>query len=203
MNKLITYAYLKQETDISDNVDDTKLENPIKRAQERLRALIGPSFYNEIISQVITTPKTLSVDNQAFFDPYVKEYLAWQAYEIYFSKANTYETRTGIRVFKEENSDAASDKAIGEQLSLARQDVKYKKEAMLGFLRTAQRVTSTKYPLYTNKNNYSTGGGFGISAVSKIDTVNFSIENSVVNQEPSGGDNFSPPAPTNLPYPQP
>ena len=185
MSKLITYAYLKKETDISSIVDDEKLDNPIKRAQERLRALIGPSFYDELISQAITTPQTFSADNQAFFDPYVKEFLAWQAYEIYLAKANTFEKRTGVRVFKEEDSEPASDKAMGEQLSLARQDVKLKKELMINFLRTAQRVTSTKYPLYTNT-NYTVGHGFGITAVSKIDTVNFSIDNSILNQEPNG-----------------
>lgn len=184
MSKLITYAYLKKETDSSNNVDDEKLDNPIKRAEERLRALIGPAYYDQLIAQVSTTPKTLSTDNEAFFDPYVKQYIAWQAYEIYLSKANTFESRTGVRVFKEENSDAASDKIMGEQLALAREDVKLKKEAMINFLRTSQRNDSTKYPLFTNDAPLTNHSGFGITAVSKIDTVNFSIENTILNQEP-------------------
>ena len=184
MSNLITYAYLKSETGIADVIDDEKLENPVKRAQYRLRSLIGPSFYAELVAQVITTPKTLSVDNLAFFTPYVQEYLAWQAYELYLAKAGTYETRMGPRVFKEENSEPASDKIVGEQLALARQDKQIKKESMINFLRTAQKVSSTKYPLYVQTCGSGAGSGFGISAVSKIDTVNFSIDNSIINQEP-------------------
>lgn len=188
MNKLITYAYMKQETDIAQIIDNEKLDNPIKRAQDRLRALIGPPFYDELISQVITTPKTLTAANNSFFDPYVKEYLAWQAYEIYLSKANTQETRIGVRVFKEDNSDPASDKTMGEQLALARQDLKLKKDAVINFLRTAQKVLSTAYPLYTSKYCGTNDSGFGITAISKTDTVRFSINSSIVNQEPGGSE---------------
>jgi len=77
MSKLITYAYLKQETDISTHVDNAKLDNPIKNAQDRLRALICPAFYDQLVSQNATTPKTLSTDNEAFYTPYVIQYLAW------------------------------------------------------------------------------------------------------------------------------
>jgi hypothetical protein len=55
---------------------------------------------------------------------------------------------------------------------------------MIGFLRTAQRATTTSYPLYTNCATTSSGGGFGISAVSKNDTVSFKIDNQIINNEP-------------------
>jgi len=184
MSKLITYAYLKQETDISDAVDNKKLDNPIKNAQDRLRALICPAFYDQLVSQNATTPKTFSTDNEAFYTPYVQQYLAWQAYEFYIIKANTFEHRTGIRVYREENSDPASDKIMGEQIALAKRQTQFYKEEMINFLRTAQKNDSTKYPLYTLTGTKTTGSGFGISAVSKIDTVNYKIENSIVNQEP-------------------
>ena len=184
MSKLITYAYLKQETDISTNVDNTKLDNPIKNAQDRLRALISPAFYDQLVAQNATTPKTLSTDNEAFYSPYVSQYLAWQAYEFYIIKANTYETRTGVRVFREENSDPASDKIMGEQIALAKRQTQFYKEEMINFLRTAQKNDSNKYPLYTLSGTKTTGSGFGISAVSKIDTVSYKIENQIVNQEP-------------------
>jgi len=184
MSKLITYAYFREETDISKNVDNEKLDNPIKHAQDRLRALITPSFYDELISQNATTPKTLSADNLAFYTPYVQKYLAWQAYEFYIVKANTFETRTGVRVFREENSDPASDKIMGEQIALAKRQTQFYKEDMINFLRSSQTADSTKYPLYTLCGTKSTGSGFGISAVSKIDTVNYKIENQIVNQEP-------------------
>lgn len=184
MSKLITYAYMKEETDIAQTVENTKLDNPIKNACDRLKFLIGVQFYNELVSQVITTPKTLSTDNLAFFDPYVKQFLAWQAYQFYISKANTYETRVGVRIFKEDNSDPASDKIMGEQIALAKQQLQIYKDGMINFLNSAQRVTSTKYPLYTNTCGNVVGSSFGISAVSRKSTVSFSINNSVTNQEP-------------------
>jgi len=179
MNKLITYAYFIKETDVSKVVDNDKIDNYIKKSSERLRALITPSFYDQLVAQYSTNPQSFSADNLAFYDPYVKQYLAWQAYEFYIIKANTYETRMGVRTFKEENSDPATDKIMGDQIALAKADAEFYKNQMIGFLRTAQRVDSSKYPLYTIKNCQPATGGFGISAVSKIDTVNFSINRQI------------------------
>ena len=184
MSKLITYAYFKEETDISDNVDNKKLDNPIKNAQDHLRALLGKSFYDELVSQYITTPKTFTAANEAFYDPYVKQFLAWKAYEFYIVKANTFESRIGVRVFREENSDPVSDKILGEQIALAKRQAQFYKDEMLSFLRTSQKVSSSAYSLYTNCPTVSSGGGFGISAVSKNDTVSFKIDNQIINQEP-------------------
>lgn len=195
MNKLITYAYMKEETDISDLVDNKKLDNPIKNASDRLRALIGPQFFSELVTQVITTPKSLSAANLTFFDPYVKQFLAWQAYEFYLPKSLTYETRTGPRTFKEDNSEPASDKIVGEQIAMAKRNAIFYRDAMINFLNSAQRAVTTAYPLYTMKLRTTQGSGFGISAVSKIDTVSFSIGNAIINQEPGGGENL-PDTPT-------
>jgi hypothetical protein len=183
MSKLITYSYFRGETDISANVDDIKLDNPIKKAQDRLKALIGPTFYDELVAQVITTPKTLTAANTSVFDPYIKQFLAWQAYEFYIVKAGTYDSRIGPRVFREENSDPVSDKIMGEQIAAAKRDAQFYKEALLNFLRSAQRVSSLAYPLYTNKAT-CIESGFGISAISKTDTVSLKIENQIINQEP-------------------
>lgn len=184
MSKLITYAYMKEETDISSVVENSKLDNPIKNAGDRLKALIGKLFYDELVSQVITTPKTLTTANNTFFDPYVKQYLAWQAYEFYIVKANSFETRIGVRIFKEDNSDAASDKMMGEQIAMAKRQSQFYKDVMINFLRTSQRNSSTAYPLYTMTGTCTTGSAFGISAISKIDTVSFKITSSIDNQEP-------------------
>lgn len=184
MSKLITYAYLKQETDISQIVDNSKLDNPIKNACDRLKFLLGAAFYNELVTQNSTLPTSFSTANAAFFDPYVKQYLAWQAYQFYIVKANTYETRTGVRIFKEDNSDPASDKTMGEQIALAKQQLQIYKDAMLNFLASAKRVSSSAYPLYTVSCSTTSNNSFGITSISKINTVSFSIENSITNQEP-------------------
>jgi len=51
MNRLITYAYLKEETDISTLVEPKDLDNPIKWAQDQLAFQLGQQFYNEIYTQ--------------------------------------------------------------------------------------------------------------------------------------------------------
>lgn len=184
MSKLITYAYLKEETDISSVIDNEKLDNPIKRAQERLSAIIGSLFYDEIESQYTPALTGFSTANLALYNPYIKKYLAWQAYYLYLSKANTYETRTGVRVFLEENSEPASDKAIGEQLANAKQDLQIHKDNLINFLNSAQRVSSSAYPLYTATCGSAAGSSFGITAVKKISTVNAQINSKIRNQEP-------------------
>jgi hypothetical protein len=46
--KLINYQYLRNEVDISQNVSDDELDNPIKRAQEMLEMVIGNALYDEL-----------------------------------------------------------------------------------------------------------------------------------------------------------
>ena len=137
---------MKEETDISDSVDNKKLDYPIKNASDRLRALIRPSFYDQLVSQVTTTPQTLTTANSSFFNPYVKQYLAWQAYEFYIIKANTFESRTGVRIFKEENSEPASDKLMGEQIAMAKRQTQFYKETMINFLITAHVHFAHAFP---------------------------------------------------------
>lgn len=172
MTKLISYAYFKQETDISQNIDESKLDNPIKNAHRQLKFLIGTDFYNQIVSQF---PSSFTTDNMSFFDPYVKQFLAWQAYEYYIIKANFAETASGFRVYKEENSDVATDKQMGELIRIAKETSQLYKGEMITFLVTAQNADSTKYPLYTDKCYKSFGTGFHISKISKKDKTNADI----------------------------
>ena len=185
MSKLITYAYMKEETDISQVLDPEKLDNPIKRAQSRLSALIGVEFYNELDAQNTGPTKTFTPENLAFFDPCVKRYLAWQAYYLYLAGSNSFDTRTGRRTFKEDNSDPATDKIMGELLSLANKDVLIHQDNMINFLASAKKVSSAAYPLYTLSGcGTSQRTGFGITSVSKFPTTNYKIDRQVRTQEP-------------------
>lgn len=180
MSKLITYAYMRKETDISQNVEDSVLDNRIKRAHDQLKFYIGRAFYDELISQVITTPTSLTSDNTAFYDPYVKQFIAWQAYQYYITRANASETRTGIRVYKEANSDPASDKTMGERVAEAKNSAIFYRDQMLNFLREQQRADSTKYPLYIDDCGVGRTAGFGITGVGKIDTTDAVIDQTLL-----------------------
>jgi hypothetical protein len=163
MTYLISYAYFRAVTDVSESVDDKTIEPKLKVAHDRLKFIIGRKFYDQLVSQY---PNNFSSDNSAFYDPQVKEFLAWTAYSFYIPKANIYETRTGLRVFKEANSDAASDKQVAALISLANENAEFYKGALVNFLIEQQTLDSTKYPLYTEKwpsNKFTTS--FNITAI--------------------------------------
>ena len=104
MSKLITAAYLKGECDIDTNIDNRELDNPIKWAQgSPLGSYWGNSSMMRIYSQGTTTPTTFSTDNTALFDPYVKQFLAWQANEFYVIKSTAVRKRSGLRTIVDRN----------------------------------------------------------------------------------------------------
>lgn len=178
MAKLISYAYLRTECDISQTIEDKNLDNPIKRAQDSLKFLIGKAFYDQLVSQ--NDSGTLTTDNQAFFDPYVKQYLAWLAYQYWLIRANQYATKTGIRQFREDNSDVATDKAMGEMIRDAKEASSKYEGAMISFLKAEQTEDSDKYPLYTNKYSTASGGGFYVTAITKQSTTRQDIDNELL-----------------------
>jgi hypothetical protein len=159
MTKLINYQYLRLEVDISQNVPDKELDNPIKRAQEMLEMLIGSGLYDEIVSEF---PNSFSAANTTLF-PYVKKFLAWQAYQFWIPKANFKDTRSGFRVMREDNSDAATEKDMATLIRDIKMWAQTQKEKLVQFLED----NCTTYPLYDCECGHKkrTGTGFHITAV--------------------------------------
>jgi hypothetical protein len=162
--KLINYQYLRNEVDISQNIPDSELDNPIKRSQEMLAMIIGDAFYAEIETQAGTYPTTFSSANTLLF-PYVQKFLAWQAYQFWTVKANVKDTRAGFRVHREDNSDPASDKQLAEIIRDAKMWAQTQKEKMVSFLDdNCDSYTLWECNCGTNKR---TGTGFHITSVGK------------------------------------
>jgi hypothetical protein len=161
MTKLINYQYLRNECDISQNVPDKELDNPIKRAQEMLEMIIGTDLYDEIVSQF---PNSFTAANTTLFT-YVKKFLAWQAYQFWIPKANFKDTRSGFRVMVEDNSVAATEKDMATLIRDVKSWAQTQKEKLVQFLED----NYTDYPLYDYlcSTNNRTGTGFHISAVGK------------------------------------
>src|SRR6187431_239184 len=103
IQKLVTYAYIRAEVDISQNIPDDELDTKLRWSQEMLEMLLGKTFYDEIVSQFAAG--TLTADNTALFDPHIKRFFAWQTNEYWTVKANFKDTRGGFRVYTEENSE--------------------------------------------------------------------------------------------------
>lgn len=178
--KLISSAYVKGECEISKEVDASDLDNPIKQAQDRLKFLLGRRFYDEIYSQGTTTPTSFSSDNSSFFDPYVKQFLAHQAYELYLIKSVAMTQRTGLRVQKSETDDPASDSVVNLFIGTAKETTQFYKGQMINYLLEQQENDSTKFPLYDADCDNNKFGGSGITPVGKISTKNLDITNRII-----------------------
>lgn len=158
MAKLINYQYVKTEVDISQNVPESELDNPIKRSQEMLEMLIGTDLYNELISQ----SPAFTGANVALM-PYVKKFLAWQAYQFWLPKANFKTHNSGIRVHREDNSDPATDAQMATLIRDAKMWGQTQKEKLVQYLEDNYE----SFPLYDYNcgKNKRTGTGFHITAV--------------------------------------
>lgn len=159
LDKLITFAYLKEEVDLPQNLPDQELEHPIYRSQEMLRMLMGDEFYKDFLSNYLGSTFSAIYTN---LYAYVKKFVAWQSYEFYTVKANFKPTRSGFRVHSEENSVAASDLQMAMIIKDAKQQAQYYKTQLVDFLNGNASV----YTLYDRscKNNLS-GNSFHVSAV--------------------------------------
>jgi hypothetical protein len=158
MAKLINYQYLRTETDISQHVPDSELDNPIKRSEEMLEMVIGPSLYSELKSQ----NPNFQGGNAALME-FVKKFLAWQAYQFWLPKANIKTHASGLRVHREDNSEPATDKQVAELIRDAKMWAQTQKEKLISYLNDNHE----SFPLYDYhcNSNKRSGTGFHITAV--------------------------------------
>lgn len=169
---LISDAFFKDFNNISDNVDSKDVKNHVLRAEQEVKFLIGKEFYDQLLSQYESSDNTdgFTADNLAFYDPYLINYIAKQAF-VYLLKGGNYAvTRTGIRVFSEDNSSLGTDKMIGEIIKEEKQQVIQYRDRVINFLRGAQKADSSKYPLFTDSCR-DLGTSFHITSVSKTEDV--------------------------------
>jgi hypothetical protein len=160
-DKLITFAYLKKETDMPQNIEDLDLDSKVYQSQETLRMLMGDAFYQDF--KTAYKANTFSTAYTTLYE-YVKQYIAWQANEFWTVSANFKKTRSGFRVHREDNSDPATDVQMGAIIKEAKQKSQYYKMLLVDFLNNH----STDYPLYaTSCHGNLTGNTFRISAVKK------------------------------------
>ena len=179
---LISYAYFRDFNGVSQNIEDSDLRTKIFKAEQELKFLIGKEFYDQLVTQYEASDDTtgFTADNLAFYDPYLKQWIAKQSF-VYLVSENFSVTRTGLRVFTEEQSSSGSDKLIGEVIKTQKQEAEQYKGRMFRFLRNAQKLVSTKYPLYVNTcGSEKIASSFSITAVSKCEDVYVKVSNEVI-----------------------
>jgi hypothetical protein len=179
MINLIPIAYLNEACFLSDNVDEKKYQMALKIAQMDLEDVLGVEFYEQIESQF--DAETLSIDNDALYEGYIKDYLAWQTYLHYLKFANVEATPTGIRTFKDENSDLATDLQLYSVEKNVLDMANRYKYRMINFLKLEQSKDSTKYSLWTDqcKEQFS----FGFSAIDKGSDALVSVNKTISTNE--------------------
>lgn len=158
LDKMITYAYLKDECGLPEHFENEDLEHPIYRAQETLRMLMGDEFYQDYLTSY--KADTFTTAYTTLFS-YIKQYIAWQAHEYWTQRANFKLSQSGFRVHTENSSQPASDSQMAVIIKDAKYQASYYKELLVGYLKSH----NTDYPLYGYCCNDKSGNGFHISAV--------------------------------------
>lgn len=178
MVELITYAYLRAQTAISKNIPDDELQIPLQRSQDILKMLLGMQFYEEIESQF---PSSFDTDNGQLFDPYIKQFLAWQSYQFWLTKANFKTTPAGIRVHSETNSVVASDVQMATLFSDAKQQAQFYKEQIYAFICKKRHTDADAYSLLDDCDcsRNKMGNGFHITSVARKDNIYRRINNNL------------------------
>lgn len=181
MSKLITAAYMKSETDLDDTVDSRALDNPIKWAMDRLRFLLGKAFYDQILTQG-TVPTSFSAENSSLFDPYIKQFLAWQAHEFYVISTTAMRKRSGLRVVKDDVDDPAPDSTINLHIKNAKDQTTFYKGELINYIIQEQDNNSSVFPLYDCKNeSIKFSGSSGFTGVGKLDRSQYDIGKKIDN----------------------
>lgn len=158
LTKLITYAYLKEECDLPQDLPDSKFEHKILWAQDTLKMLIGSEFYADYISKF----ETDSISFYSALAPFVKQYLAWQTAEYWVPTANYNVTKSGFRIHTEANSAVISDQQQATLTKMYNQQAQKYKMFLIGYLND----NTALYPLYeTDCKVSNTGSTFKITAV--------------------------------------
>lgn len=178
---LIPIAYIQEQCLLSNNIDTKKFTVALEMAQEDLQDTLGKEFYEQIETQCDTD--TLSTDNNAVYDDYIKKYLAWQANYHFLGHAQDDSTPTGFREHKDDNSDLISDVKLFSKEKKTLERANKCKYRMINFITLEQSKDSTKYPLYTKSCKVEMS--FAISAIDKDGQADalFRVNKSITNNE--------------------
>jgi len=165
----------------TENINEKKQKANLEEAQSDLRELLGPEFYEQIDTQY--TNETFSTANEALYEGYIKQFLAWQSafYSLGFSQADS--TPSGVREFADENSTILEDlKLHSFEKNVKRRANRYRFD-LLNYLDLEQSKDSTAFPMYVKKCKEELS--FAITSVSRgqnVDAV-ISVNKAIITNE--------------------
>ena len=166
---LISYNDLSDRTPFFGEGEEKlhKANVAIKETQRKLKRILCDDTYTTLLTTYIAG--TMDANYTVLYE-YVREWLIWDAYAAYISFAQYTDTNVGLRVFSDENSQAASDVQVNEQMELA----KNKADSYLSELRNYLYQNRTTYTEYAASTCYTcekdratapniTGSGYRVS----------------------------------------
>lgn len=172
---MIAVAYIQQTCFLSQNIAIDKLNIALEMALDDLKEILGSSLYNQLLTEYNTSPvpAVFSAEDAALYDPYIKRFLAWQAYFYFLIFANSDSTPTGFRSFNDENSSILDDVSMYSlEKNVRGQAYKYRGK-MLDFLNQAKKANSSSYPYYHP--SCKTEFAFAITSVHGKDDTQFRV----------------------------
>lgn len=179
MNYLIPLAYINEACAVSENTDEKKLKADLEEAQSDLREILGPEFYEQIDDQY--TNETLTSANDALYEGYIKQFLAWQAYFYHLGFSQAGHTPSGLREFKDENSEILADvKLYSYEKNVRKRALRYKYD-LINYLRLEQSKDSTAFPMW--EDNCKQEFSFAITSISKENNATISINRVIKDNE--------------------
>lgn len=179
MIALIPLAYLNEACFLSVNTDEKKYKMNLKLAQDNLREVLGGEFYEQIETQY--DGATFSTANNTLYENYIKDFLAWETYWNYLKFSQSDATPTGLRQFKDENSDILSDMKLAALEKNVQQQANTYKNKLINYLKNEQDKDSTAFPLWDEpcRSEFS----FGITAVNGKSDASFRVDRTVIANE--------------------
>lgn len=165
MTYLIPLAYINEACNASINTEEKKLKADLEEAQTDLKDVLGTEFYDQIVTQY--EDETFTSANDTLYENYIKQFLAWQSFYYHLGFSQGDHTPTGIREFKDDNSEILSDvKLYAFEKNVKRRATRYKYD-LINYLKERQANDSTAFPLWDEPCNEEFS--FGITAVSRGD----------------------------------
>lgn len=181
MKFLIPLSYLNEACFLSVNVSDKKYQMCLKLAQDQMKVVLGPEFYDQIYTQYDSQNDTFTPANATLYENHIKDYLAWETYAQYMMFAQNDSTPTGIRKFTEEHSTILTDiQTHAHERNVSKKAEEYR-NAMINFLKEAQANDSTAYPLFSGCHKQEMS--WGISSVSAQSDALFMVNKATQTNE--------------------
>ncbi len=140
----ITPQFLRDNSELDNNVPDKLLRKPIITAQQEfLLPILGSELYNQLVLEV--SGNTLTADNQILMDDYVR--LCLSEYAMYKAASKVLFKYTGKSIEKQKTDNSESINI--KELSLIREEIKNSADILADRLTRFLLANTDTYPLYT------------------------------------------------------